>query len=72
MRYCGREFSSPELAQIRQLIAEHPASPRAELARLTCQALVWRKPDGGLKAMSCRVAMLQVYCIFGIWWVTRY
>lgn len=60
MRYCGRDFSPPELAWIRQLIADNPASTRAELARLTCQALAWRKPDGGLKAMSCRVAMLRM------------
>lgn len=60
MRYCGRDFSPLELARIRQLIAKHPSSTRAELARLTCQALAWRKPDGGLKAMSCRVAMLRM------------
>ncbi len=60
MRYCGREFSDPELAWIRQLIADNPDHTRAELARLTCQALAWRKPDGDLKAMSCRVAMLRM------------
>lgn len=60
MRYCGRQFSDRELAWIRQLIADHPGGTRAELARLTCQALAWYKPDGALKAMSCRVAMLRM------------
>jgi hypothetical protein len=59
-RYCGRDFTDQELAQIRQLIAEDPNRTRAELSRLTCQALAWFKPDGGLKDMSCRVAMLRM------------
>ena len=59
-RYCGREFSADDLAQIRRLIAEQPGRTRAELSRLTCQALNWYKADGGLKQMSCRVAMLRM------------
>ncbi|MFQ5917621.1 MAG: DUF4338 domain-containing protein [Candidatus Binatia bacterium] len=58
--YCGRDFSARELAHIRKLISNHPASTRAELSRMTCQALQWYKADGGLKAMSCRVAMLRM------------
>ncbi len=60
MRYCGRDFSDRELAWMRQLIVDNPSRTRAELARLTCEALAWRKPDGALKAMSCRVAMLRM------------
>jgi len=59
-RYCGRDFHSDELALIRRLIAEDPSRTRAELARLTCHALDWRKANGGLKAMSARVAMLRM------------
>jgi len=46
-RYCGRDFTSDELALIRRLIHEDPSRTRAELSRLTCQALHWRKADGG-------------------------
>ncbi len=59
-RYCGRDFSPEELDRIRHLIAEAPQRSRAELSRLTCQALRWLKPDGGLKDMSARVAMLRM------------
>ena len=59
-RYCGRDFTEQELDRIRQLIAEDSSRTRAELSRLTCQALAWFKADGGLKAMSCRVAMLRM------------
>ena len=60
-RYCGRDFTSDELVLIRRLIAQKPSRTRAELSRLTCQALHWRKADGGLKAMSARVAMLKMH-----------
>ena len=59
-RYCGRDFSEPELTLLRALIAEDPARTRADLSRLACQSLHWLKPDGGLKDMSCRVAMLRM------------
>ena len=59
-RYCGRDFSKQELVVIRQLISENPSATRAALSRLTCQALHWYKIDGGLKEMSCRVAMLRM------------
>ena len=59
-RYCGRDFSTADLDLIRSMIAEDPTRTRAELSRLTCQTLGWSKPDGGLKAMSARVAMLRM------------
>lgn len=60
MRYSGRTFSERDLATIRELITTHPSSTRAALSRLVCQALNWRKVNGGLKDMSCRVAMLRM------------
>ena len=59
-RYSGRDFSVQELALIRALIADNPTCTRARLSRLTCEALGWYKADGGLKEMSCRVAMLRM------------
>ncbi len=60
-RYCGRDFSADEIAEIRRLIAEDPERTRTELSRLTCRALAWYKPDGGLKDMSARVAMWRMH-----------
>jgi hypothetical protein len=59
-RFCGRLFSTAEMETIGGLIADHPQANRAQLSRLVCQALDWRKPDGLLKEMSCRVAMLRM------------
>ena len=60
MRYCGRQFTCSELDGIRQLIADHPTATRAGLSRLVCERLGWRRDDGRLKDMSCRVAMLRM------------
>ena len=58
MRYCGREFSDDELAYIRRLAAE--GTTRRAISRRVCEEIDWRKPDGGLKEMSCRVALLRM------------
>jgi hypothetical protein len=60
MRYCGRDFSEEELTWLRGLIAERPELSRRELSLRFCQETQWLKPDGGLKEMSCRVAMLRM------------
>lgn len=60
-RYCGRDFSPKEIDIIRKIISEDPQRTRAKISREVCQALEWLKPDGGLKQMSCRVAMLRMH-----------
>lgn len=60
-RYCGREFKTDEIEKIRQLIRADPACTRADLSRLTCRLLDWHRPNGGLKDMACRVAMLRMH-----------
>lgn len=60
MRYCGRDFTEEELAWLRLLIKERPELSRKDLSVLFCQEVNWLKPDGGVKDMSCRVAMLRM------------
>jgi hypothetical protein len=60
MRYCSRDFTPEELKIIHRLIAEDHHRSRAHISRLVCKALGWYKPDGGLKDMSCRVALLRM------------
>jgi hypothetical protein len=59
-RYCGREFTPKELEQIRSLIKHNPEFNRTRLSKEVCLILQWLKPDGKLKDMSCRVAMLRM------------
>jgi len=60
VRYCARTFTAKELEHIRGLIASEPRPNRAQLSRMVCEALGWLRPGGGLKDMSCRVAMLRM------------
>ena len=59
-RYSGRLFTAEEVANIVEWIKRHPAKNRLELSRDVCKMLSWYKADGGLKDMSCRVAMLRM------------
>ena len=59
-RYCGREFNENEVQLIRNIISSDPRLNRHRISKLVCEALNWYKPDGGLKDMSCRVALLRM------------
>jgi hypothetical protein len=58
MEYCGRTFGASDLDLIRGLIEK--GMNRTGLSRAFCEETGWRKPDGGLKEMSCRVALLRM------------
>jgi hypothetical protein len=60
MRICGREFTEAEIALIRELL-QIPQMNRARLSREVCEALPWRRENGALKDMSCRVALLRMH-----------
>jgi len=59
-RYCGRSFTCDEISWIRDLIARQPQANRVRLSQLVSESLAWLRPDGRLKEMSCRVAMLRM------------
>lgn len=59
--YCGREFSPADIQTIRDLIAQEPALRRSPLSRRLCELLGWYKPNGELKDMTCRVALLRMH-----------
>ena len=42
------------------MILEQPEISRQQIARRFCEYANWRKPDGGLKDMSCKVALLRM------------
>lgn len=59
--YCGRLFSMHDIIRIRQIIANDPKLNRCAISRLVCKEFGWYKHDGGLKEMSCRVAMIRMH-----------
>ena len=58
--YCAREFSAGDIQTIRDLIAQDPKLQRSALSRILCQLWGWTKPNGELKDMTCRVALLRM------------
>jgi hypothetical protein len=56
VRYCGRDFTPTEIDLIRELLTT-PQMNRARLSREVCEKLSWRRDNGALKDMSCRVAL---------------
>ena len=58
--YCARDFSPDDIQTIRDLIAQDPKLQRAALSRKLCQLWGWTKPNGELKDMTCRVALLRM------------
>ena len=58
--YSGREFSLQEIEQIRQLMQQYSTLLRTPLSRKLCELFAWTKPNGELKDMSCRVALLRM------------
>src|ERR1017187_6780889 len=59
MRYCGRNFTPTEIDLIRELL-NTPKINRVRLSRAVCERLGWRRDNGALKDMSCRVALLRM------------
>lgn len=61
-RWCGRDFSAKEMRWIGKLAARRePGWNRSAISRAVCEQLNWRKPDGGLKDVSARVALLRMH-----------
>jgi len=60
MRYRGRHFSEEDLALIRDVIVSEYEIGRASISRTVSRRLSWLRPDGSLKDMACRVALLQM------------
>ncbi len=58
--YCGRDFSAQDIQTIKDLMAQDPTLKRSPLSRKLCALWNWVKPNGELKDMTCRVALLRM------------
>ncbi len=58
--YCGREFSADDIQTVRQLIEQNPGLKRSPLSRQLCELFKWTKPNGEIKDMTCRVALMRM------------
>lgn len=53
--FAGRSFAAHELSLVREVVADCAGLSRKELAQTVCELLDWRRPNGSLKALECRL-----------------
>ena len=61
MVVCGQSFSEPVLERLRLTIQREPKLSRRALSRRLCEWLGWKSPNGRLKEMSARCALLRLH-----------
>jgi hypothetical protein len=60
MEACGQEFNNELIARISATVESEPRLSRRALSRRVCGWLDWRSPNGKLKEMTCRTALLKL------------
>jgi hypothetical protein len=61
MRLCGREFTEATIAQIGRITGSDPSVSRRAISLRVCELLEWKAPNGKLKDVSCRKALLELH-----------
>jgi hypothetical protein len=61
VRIASQNFTPEIIAQIQALSDANPTYSRRKLSQQVCEKLDWRSPNGRLKEMSCRVALLKLH-----------
>jgi len=56
----GQEINGKIIARIQEMIDLQPDLSRVKLSRQICEQLKWQSPNGRLKEVSCRVALLKL------------
>ncbi len=60
MEIHGQTYAPTMITQINTLIQSEPELSRRELSRRICLEHDWRSPNGNLKEMNCRKALLEL------------
>ncbi len=57
----GRLITTAEVAEVRQLIADHPEWTRTQLSMEVCARWQWRNAKGQLRDIACRTVLLRLH-----------
>jgi len=60
MRYSGRDFSKKELQWLKGQMRSDKGLNRTQLSKRFCEQFDWKKANGTVKDVSCRVAFLRM------------
>lgn len=58
---CGHQMSSDDLNLLKRIVEQHQKDNRTTISRELCKVFKWYQPNGKLKEMSCRVALLKLH-----------
>lgn len=58
---CGHQMSSDDLNLLKRIVEQHQKSIRITISKELCKVFKWYQPNGKLKEMSCRVALLKLH-----------
>lgn len=58
--FCGRDFTQDEIDVLAALADEDTSSNLSAIARMACEQLQWRKPDGTFKLQNMRLALQKM------------
>jgi hypothetical protein len=61
VKICGKKITPELLAQIQEIISSQPDLTRRQLSHRVCERLDLRSPNGALKDVGCRVALLELH-----------
>src|SRR5687767_55690 len=61
MQLSGREFNTAIIARIKKTVSGDRSLSRRALSLRVCEWLQWRAPNGRLKEVSCRKALLELH-----------
>lgn len=60
MRIGGQQIDEAMIVRMQRTIDAHPGVSRTAVSRRLCEELKWRSPNGSLKEVNCRVALLKL------------
>ncbi len=60
MLVSGQDFNDEKIREIQAMVEANPTMSRQDLSLQVCRQLDWKSPNGKLKEMSCRVALLKL------------
>jgi hypothetical protein len=61
LRFRGRDLRGPDVAELRQLLAQNPGLSRRRLSLKVCEAWNWVQPNGQPRDMVCRSLLLALH-----------
>lgn len=54
-KFCGQDVNDKQIGEIAEIVKTFPRLSRTELANTICELFSWKRPNGKLKSVECRL-----------------